>query len=172
MSDSQIFLCRFLVPMIVGAVAMIGDIRSQKIPNKLTVSLCVAGFIFQIATGGWDGLFDALLGFAVGFGLLLILFILGGGGGGDVKFMAAVGTWLGPKHITYVFVLSAILLLLLTLVLLGWHVAKRGLSKSSSSFGNNDQTVKSMLRSRIPYAVPATLAIAVRFAWMLLLQHN
>ncbi len=100
-----------------------------------------------------------------------MLFILGGGGGGDVKFMAAVGTWLGPKHVTYVFVLSAILLMLFTLVLLSWHVVKRGLATPSSSGGSNDQSVKSMLRRRIPYAVPATLAIAVRFAWMLLLER-
>ncbi len=171
MTDYPIFLCRFLVPIIVGAVAMIGDIRRQRIPNTLTVSLCAAGFVFQIATGGWDGLIDALLGFAVGFGLLLILFILGGGGGGDVKFMAAVGTWLGPKHTAYVFVLSAILLMIFTLVLLGWQVVKPQFSKSSSARSSNDDSVKSMLRRRIPYAVPATLAIAVRFAWMLLLQR-
>lgn len=41
------------------------------------------------------------LGLVVGLGLLFIPWMLGGIGGGDVKLLAALGAWLGPKGILF-----------------------------------------------------------------------
>lgn len=82
-------LCAALV------VAVVTDIRSQRIPNYLTFSVILAGFGFHAVTGGLDGLLFSLGGFALGLGVLLIPYLLGIMGGGDVKLMAAVGACLG-----------------------------------------------------------------------------
>ena len=79
--------------MIFTPVALLIDVKTKKIPNKLTVPVFAVGLLFQIAVG--FGLLFALGGFAVGFGLMLVLWLIGGSGGGDVKFMGALGVWLG-----------------------------------------------------------------------------
>ena len=75
--------------------AAVCDLRSRKIPNKMTAPMCVAGIVYQVAFFGLDGLWTALLGFAAGFGILFVLWMIATAGGGDVKLMAALGTWLG-----------------------------------------------------------------------------
>lgn len=82
-------LCAALV------VAVVTDIRSQRIPNFLTFSVILIGIGFHAVTGGVDGLLFSLGGFALGLGVLIIPYLLGIMGGGDVKLMAAVGACLG-----------------------------------------------------------------------------
>lgn len=165
MTEYQIFLCRFLVPLLAGCVAMHWDWRESKIPNRLTVPVAIAGLLFQLVTSGWSGLADGLLGFLIGFGLLLILFLLGGGGGGDVKWMAAIGAWLGPRHLLWVFVLSAFVLLF---YLLGLLVVRGVMSITNKK---TNPSAKALLSKTIPYAVPSTIALALRFAMVHLNQH-
>ena len=85
------------------------DLRTKKLPNRLTVPALVAAFVFHGATSGSSGQLTALAGFATGFGILLVLWIVGGGGGGDVKLMGALGAWLGPQGTLAVFLISAAL---------------------------------------------------------------
>lgn len=73
-----------------------GDVRTQRIPNYLTLSSALAGLGFQLGAHGWWGLKEGCLGLVLGFVLLLLPYLLGGMGAGDVKAMAALGAWLGP----------------------------------------------------------------------------
>ena len=77
------------------AVAAGWDLREKRIPNKLTLPVFFAGWIYQAVYHGWGGLADAGLGFLVGFGVLFVLWFIGGGGGGDVKLMGALSVWMG-----------------------------------------------------------------------------
>ena len=80
------------------AAAAIGDIRTKRIPNKLTLPMFFAGWVFQIGVSiayGWHHLGSAALGFLVGFGIMFVLWFVGGGGGGDVKLVGALSVWLG-----------------------------------------------------------------------------
>jgi prepilin peptidase CpaA len=119
--------------------------------------------VFHAVVG--DGLLFALGGFGVGFGLLLILWIIGGGGGGDVKFMGALGCWLGAWLTVQVLVLSAILAGALTLTMTARNVFQ--LKRTSPNRHENGSRRKGRETTawawRVPFGVPAALA-----AWCVL----
>jgi Flp pilus assembly protein protease CpaA len=161
-----IFLLRFVICAAVGCVAVTTDLRERKIPNWLTVPLCVAGFVFRGATEYAPGMLDALAGFGVGFGIFLTLWLLGGSAGGDVKFMAAVGTWLGPYHTFMVIVMSAFVMLLCIVVLL----IARPIFTAATKPAAGEKS--SLWTHTVPYALPATLAIVLRLLHMLLLGRH
>jgi prepilin peptidase CpaA len=48
-------------------------------------------------THGLSGLADGFLGMFLGFACLILPYLWGGMGAGDVKALAALGAWLGPK---------------------------------------------------------------------------
>ncbi len=93
----------YLSPFLLSLVMAVGDWRTRRIPNYLTFGGALAGIVFQAAIFGWHGLAQAILGMLLGLGLLLLPYILGGLGAGDVKAMAALGAWLGPKGCFSVF---------------------------------------------------------------------
>ena len=118
----------------------------------------------------------------VGFGLLIVPWMMHGMGAGDVKLLAAIGVWLGPKLTFYSFALGAVLggfaaivmivstgRLRLAYVNLGIILAKCSTRRtlfsefgSAKSFGASSQL--------LPYGVPltvGTLAIlgAKMFGW-------
>jgi prepilin peptidase CpaA len=100
------------VGLFTGAAA-VWDFRTRKLPNVLTVPAFAAGLLFHTVFGGLsysqEGLLFALTGFAVGFGMLFLLWLVGGISGGDVKFMGALGCWLGTWLTVQAFVLGALL---------------------------------------------------------------
>lgn len=90
-------------PFLLSVVMAVGDWRTRRIPNYLTCGGALAGLVFQSAFYGWAGLVQAFLGLLLGLALLLLPYILGGMGAGDVKALAALGAWLGPKGVFAVF---------------------------------------------------------------------
>jgi prepilin peptidase CpaA len=104
------------------------DVKTGKLPNRLTVPVFFAGLVFWAAAGLWaeglGGLTDKLLfalgGFGLGFGILFGLWLVSGGsGGGDVKFMGALGCWLGAWQTLQVLVLGSLIALLYTMGIFG-----------------------------------------------------
>jgi len=89
-------------------VATIFDWRMRKIPNILTFSMIVLGFLANILQHGFPGFQHSFLGLCLGILLLYFPFQLGGVGGGDVKLMGAIGSLLGPVLIFKIFLASAI----------------------------------------------------------------
>jgi prepilin peptidase CpaA len=104
------------------------DVRTRRLPNVLTVPACLLGLAFHLVVGffkgGITGLGEGLLfsvgGFAVGFGLFFLMWMAGSASGGDVKFMGAIGAWLGPMPTIYVFVVGAVYVLLVSILLRIW----------------------------------------------------
>ena len=89
-------------------LAALFDLRYRRIPNALTFSGAVLGFIYSLAIGGVTGATDSAGGWALGLALWLPIYALRGMGGGDVKLLACVGAWLGPVGVLRVALYAAI----------------------------------------------------------------
>lgn len=94
--------------MLILLLAVVSDLRSRKIPNRLTFPAVLAGILYHAGVGGWRGLLFSLEGMLLGLALLGVFYLLGGMGAGDVKLMAAVGSFLGPKDIFVAFIGTAL----------------------------------------------------------------
>jgi prepilin peptidase CpaA len=79
----------------VSLVAAVIDVRSRRIPNRLTGPLALAGLLWATCVSGLAGLGDAALGCLLLSFPFVVLFLFAGGGAGDAKLMGALGTWLG-----------------------------------------------------------------------------
>jgi len=102
----DIFLIIFLG--IVLAVALVTDLRFQKIPNLLTFPAMVTALCYHMATGGLEGFLFSGGGLVLGTAVFIIPFLLGGMGAGDAKLMGAVGAAIGPKGVLISAVLTCL----------------------------------------------------------------
>ena len=73
------------------------DWKIHRIPNYLTVTAAASGVALNGLAVGPAGLLLSIEGLAVGLGMFLPLFVGRGFGAGDVKAMAAVGAFVGPR---------------------------------------------------------------------------
>ncbi|MBA4358431.1 MAG: prepilin peptidase [Desulfovibrio sp.] len=89
-------------------VASVIDLRSQRIPNLLTIPAAMAALAYHFLVQGPQGLWFSLAGLGLGLGLMLAPFLFGVMGGGDVKLMAAVGAWVGPQTVLVAFLLTSL----------------------------------------------------------------
>jgi len=157
-----------VVAMVVfTTVAAAWDLREKRIPNKLTLPMFFAGWVYQIAFHGWAGVLDGMAGFAIGFGVLFVLWFIGGGGGGDVKLMGAMSVWMGFQMTLLVLVASTATVVLLTLGAVAWGIMNRGMRKTQERLkGKVGETrVQKQARRILPYAVPVALATWLVLAW-------
>jgi prepilin peptidase CpaA len=166
------------------AAAAIFDLRTRKIPNKLTMPVFTLGLVYQFIFNGLGqgvgnpGLIDASAAFAAGFGLLWVLWMIGGGGGGDVKLLGALSVWIGFKATCYVLVVSTIFVIIGTLGMMLYQVLTQGLFKTKEIYlatGKNPkgqplvaETAAQRQRRRVMgYAPPVALATWLIVLWKL-----
>lgn len=95
MMPNEIILYLFGTAVLIAAA--VSDLRSRRIPNRLTYPAMAAAVLYHTAVQGWPGFLFGAGGVGVGMGVFLIFFLLGGMGAGDVKLMGVVGGLLGPK---------------------------------------------------------------------------
>jgi prepilin peptidase CpaA len=96
------------VALVIGFVACVTDVRTRRIPNLLTFGGAAAALAAHGVVGGWSGLGLALAGWAAGCALFIPFFLLGGMGAGDVKLLAALGAWLGPRDALWLAIYASI----------------------------------------------------------------
>jgi prepilin peptidase CpaA len=101
-SLTLIILAIMLVP------AAISDLKSQRIPNKITFPAAIIGIIFNTWGNGFDGFLFSLQGLGLGIAIFIVPYIIGKMGAGDAKLMGAVGAFLGPKGVFIAFLYIAI----------------------------------------------------------------
>jgi prepilin peptidase CpaA len=102
--EKYFMICAVLVAL-GGAVS---DIRSARIPNRLTYSALLAALSLRVALLGLSGLKSGAVGMFVAGGLFCVLFALGAMGGGDMKLMAAVGAWVGSTQVMTLILAAAL----------------------------------------------------------------
>jgi prepilin peptidase CpaA len=149
--------------------ALVTDLRSRRIPNAVTVSAFALALAFHLWNSGWSGLGFAIAGFAVGFGVMLVLWLIGGGGGGDVKLMGAVGTWVGVVGTTFIFLGGVVVAILMTVGILAIRALAPGRFGRRLGQPAQGQILPERARGRtlVPFAVPVCVAtwgfVAVKF---------
>lgn len=95
-----------ILTVCMGMLACFWDLKTGKIPNKLTFSAIAAGIVLNTCFHGFGGLIFSLKGFAAGICLLLIPYLMGGMGAGDVKFLGAIGALQG-SYFVFITMLAA-----------------------------------------------------------------
>jgi len=113
-----------IVLVCVLVTAAVCDLSRGKVFNWLTYPAVAVGLGLAAVRGAaaghtWDALADGFLGFAFGFGVLLVAYLVGGMGGGDVKLMGAVGALVGWNGLADYAALHAVLYSFLSAVAVG-----------------------------------------------------
>ena len=150
--------------LVITLGAAITDLRERRISNVLTVPAMAAGLLFHGLLPWGQGWLFALTGFALGAGLLLLPYILGGGGMGDIKLLAALGTWLGPRGLLIAFACGVIVGAAFTLVCLvtgkSLEELVRPMARASqphdagSGVASRAKRFTASSRKALPFAVP------------------
>lgn len=91
------------------SVAAIYDLRFRRIPNWLNLSGVVLGLTVNTLLFARHGFIMAALGIAFAAVVYVPLYLIRGMGAGDVKLMAAVGAIAGPWNWFGIFVATALL---------------------------------------------------------------
>jgi prepilin peptidase CpaA len=102
MNAGQVPLEVIVVVLLASAVAALTDVWRFKVYNLLTFPVLAAGIIYHAIVGGWSGLGGSVAGAVFGLIVFLVPYMMGGMGAGDVKFVAALGAWLGVKLLAVV----------------------------------------------------------------------
>ena len=113
-----------------AVVGCLHDLRNRRIPNYLTFGSAALAIVYAAVTAGWAGLGFALAGWVVGILLFIPFFLLRGMGGGDVKFLAALGAWVGPASLLTITFYTAIVGGVMAMAVILWR------RKLRSTFGN------------------------------------
>jgi prepilin peptidase CpaA len=96
----------FLSPFLAAAAAI--DLRTQRIPNILTLPLILIALVYHGISSGTSGLLFSLAGLGAGIGLLLFPYLMGGMGAGDAKLLGAVGAFVGARGVFIAFLFTAV----------------------------------------------------------------
>ncbi len=114
----------------VAIAASITDVSRFKVYNMLTFPCFFSGLAFGLWSGGWQGLGFALCGALLGLTILLIPYLMGGLGAGDVKFVMAIGTWIGPTLLVPAILIGCVATFCYFLVFVGRAQGWRGVLMS------------------------------------------
>lgn len=159
------------------SVAVMTDLRSRKIPNRLTYTAMVILLGYYVSTGGLDGLWFSCKGLLLGTGLLLPVYFIGGMGAGDAKLMGVAGAALGMGGVINVFVCTALIGGVYALVLIAFRYTQRrrffersALMMKVFVYSKRFVFIPGAQNENAPklcYAVPIALGTAVAVAWRL-----
>lgn len=166
----------WLVALVLIVAAVIDGIR-LKVPNWLTFPMIIGGWLYSVATFGWEGLLWSITGTLVGLALLLPAYAIGGMGAGDVKLLAGVGAWVHATHTFHSFCVSALVGAVIALVMV---VSLRSWRQHWNQFwiiaaelctirDPNELSAIAAKRKNsmllLPYGIPIAIGTISYFAW-------
>lgn len=93
------------------------DLRERRIPNLIVFPAALIGVGLNAYQGG-QGLWFSGKGIVIGFALLFVPYLLQAMGAGDVKFLAAIGAFVGGVEVIRVLLLALLAYPLLAMVFL------------------------------------------------------
>ncbi|MGS0682881.1 A24 family peptidase [Shewanella sp. 125m-7] len=129
MDNSQLLFQVFFTAFFL-IVAVIVDLKCERIPNVLSFIIIVTGFSINGYFGGLNGLLLSTSGFSLAFVVLLPTFILKVLGAGDIKLMMGVGALMGPSLLIWSIAYGIVAGALTSLLLILWKTGFSGCYKS------------------------------------------
>lgn len=169
------------------SIAAWTDTKRAKIPNVLTVAMLGLGILANAVRGGWqgawgrplwvwetgtvwlgilDGLTLALVGATTAFVLMFILWIMGTCGGGDVKLMTAIGGWLGLSGFLFVWLATAVVLLIWVFFrVVGSGLSPRRIKATMAKLDadrramNEGKAIQASRQMRMTYSLPLLISL-------------
>jgi prepilin peptidase CpaA len=177
--DLLIFSLKSSMVLAITTLIAWGDLLHYRISNRAVLLTLMMGLAWSATNTLWIGAAMGLLGVLVGFVLLVPFYAIGGVTAGDVKWLAALGAWYGPRGIVGVFLVSSILLGVFCLASIafryigfarqtqraGLAMENRGIRKLGSSAICNKARIDEIYCSAdrrsvlIPYAVPVAIGV-------------
>ena len=101
--DLFIFSLKSSIVLALSTLIAWGDLLHYRISNRAVLLTLMMGLAWNASNALWIGAAMGLLGVLVGFVLLVPFYAMGGVTAGDVKWLAALGAWYGPRGIVGVF---------------------------------------------------------------------
>lgn len=175
---------------IILSVASYIDYRHFTIPKWLSLSTLAIGLVINMIRGAWlgstenavwvlgenglivgivDGILFSVTGLLVAFALYFSMWIMNICGGGDVKIAAAIGAWVGPGLVLWVFAGTIITVSVITTFMLIWKLLSgQGFKRPSETLKKWDSADKSgkPKKGRISFSLPLAIACVLVLAWM------
>ncbi len=84
------------------------DLRERRIPNILVFPAMLIGMVLHFTSQSWNGLLFSIKGLMTGFALLLIPYMVKGMKAGDVKFLMAIGSFVGTMETVRVLLITVL----------------------------------------------------------------
>jgi prepilin peptidase CpaA len=157
------------IPAVLLAIsAGILDWRYRRIPNWLTVSGFAAGIAVNTILHRWPGLKEALLGTALGLGLLLPFVLVRSLGAGDWKLAGALGACLGPRQLLSVLMGTILVAGVMALAVVIWkgrlkrtlmNIAHLLAALFSLRMPGSEVSLDDPQSTKIPFGVAMALAV-------------
>src|SRR5664279_1582284 len=120
----------FPIAFALAATGAFVDVYKRQIPNWLTYTGIVVGFVLRGLLLGWKGMGSALAGCLLAGGIFLLFYVVRAMGAGDVKLVAAIGSLLGPTDA---------LVMLLATAICGGQKHDEGISRSQQRSNRRHQ---------------------------------
>jgi len=181
-----VFVVSLLTMLIIAAVI---DIRTTKIPKKLTLTIAGGGILINIVRGAclgnqgldtwmlgagsaWlgalDGLLFSLLGLIIAFILFFGMWMLGSCGGGDVKLCAGIGAWIGAVYTIFLLLASVVALVLWIAgkIVVGGGLPSLKKMRPTPRHPKGNKKKVEIPRNRMTFSAPAALAAAAVMLWV------
>ena len=92
----------------VAVCAAISDVKTRRIPNRLTYPALLAGLLLQGTLNGWPGLLRGVGGGLIFGGVFMLCYLVRAMGAGDVKLAAALGCIVGSAATAQVMFATAL----------------------------------------------------------------
>lgn len=166
-------LAQTLAVVAVMTLALGWDVRTRRIPNRLTLAGLILGLLLRAPLGP-EAVFLGLAGAGISLLVAFPLFVAGGIGGGDAKLLMVAGAFLGPSGLLVAGLLSgalgglmAVAIIVRRQVWLPTLLSSKDLLVHLATFGKAGErpSLDSPGAVKIPYGV--AISLGTLMAWFM-----